>query len=133
MKDLTIEELEKAPFEIQYLYIMGISNQSVGITIFEEAIEKYPEYFPDEVEYRKKWALIPQEIHDAYWKEYWKLDKEIYKDIPPSKGLMYLINNTDEAKEWKKKWNSANKKAEPLKKKLHKKYYSKYGIKYNGI
>ena len=133
MKDLTVEQLEKAPSIVQYLYVASFMKQPVGGKTIDEAMEKHPEYFPDEVEHRRKWALIPQEVHDNYWEEYWNIEKELFKDVPPSEGLMAMCNNTEKYQIWSKAWNIANEKAKPLRKKLHEKFYSKYGIEWNGF
>jgi len=133
MKNLTIKQLQEAPSIVQYLYIAGVTKQSVGSKIIDEGIEKYPEYFPDEVEYRRKWALVPQEVHDNYWKEYWDIEKELFKDVPPNEGLMAMCNNTEKYQTWNKMWNIANEKAKPLRKKLHEKFYSKYEIEWDGL
>jgi len=130
MKNLTPEEFDKAPNIVQYVYIMSMSNIPIGSKIYEETIRDHPEYFYEEISETEKWNKIPQEVHDAYWKEYGELKKEVFKDVPPSKGLMAYIGGSKEYKEWEKLWNVAYKKWEPLKRKLHRKYYSKYGIEY---
>jgi len=132
MKNLTIKEFEEYPQEIKYLCICSLLNKPVVSSIYEDAIKKYPEYFPDIIEHRKKWEAIPQEVHDAYQKELFELDKKIYKDVPYSgKGILFYSQHPEEYEEHNKEWKTANKKAQPLYKKLHKKYYAKYGIKYN--
>ncbi len=39
----------------------------VGYTLLNEMIEKYPEWFQEEVEHRRKWDSIPQETKDEYF------------------------------------------------------------------
>jgi len=132
MKDLTEKEFFEAPSKVQYIYMMGMMKQPIGSSIYEDAIKEHPEYFPDEVEHRRKWDAIPQEVHDKYSEEYWKLDEEVMKDVPPSKGIIGWIDDQEGYSEWNKKWTEANEKAKPLREALHKKFYSEYGIEWNG-
>jgi hypothetical protein len=130
MKDLTEEELLKAPHIIKIIYMSAISKVPIGSGTYERAIEDHPEYFPETIEHRRKWKLIPQEVHDEYWKEYWQIYKEIMKDVPPSKGIFGWIQNLDEWTEWNKLYQEAKEKGKHLHKNLHEKHYSKYGIEW---
>ena len=132
MKDLTDKEFFEVPNKVQYIYMMGMMKQPIGSSTYEKAIKEHHEYFPDEVEHRKKWAAIPQEVHDKYWEEYWKIEEEVMKDVSPSKGIMGWIDDQEGYSEWNKKWTEANEKAKPLREALHKKFYSEYGIEWNG-
>lgn len=60
MKDLSYAEFEKAPSKVQFLYVAAIMKQPVGSQMIEDAIKDHPEYFPDELEHRRKWAAIPK-------------------------------------------------------------------------
>lgn len=131
MKYLSATQLQKAPPIVQYVYIASFMNQPVGGRTMDDAIEQYPDYFPEEVERMRKWELIPQEVHDNYWKEYGNIDDELFKDVPTSEGLIAWCDNTEKYQIWNKAWNIANEKAKPLREKLHEKYYSKYGIEWN--
>lgn len=128
MKKLTEKELQEAPNDVQYVYMCSIINHPIGINTYQEAVKKHPEYFPEEVEYNKKWNLIPQEVHDSYWKEYLELDKEIMKNVPPSKGIFGWAKDPEGLNEWEKTYYEAEEKGRPLRKELHQKHYSKYGI-----
>ena len=99
--------------------------------LIEDSIKDSPEYFTDELEYRRKWDLIPQQVHDEYLKERAALNREIYKDMPPSKGILEWINNIEEYQNWCKKYDECRKKEIPLAKKLHELFYKKYGIEFN--
>lgn len=68
MRDLTAKEFWDAPPLIQYIITVGNFQQFIGISTYDEAIEKYPEYFPDEIEHRRKRSLVPKEVDDAYFK-----------------------------------------------------------------
>lgn len=128
MKDLTTKEFFEAPSRVQYIYIMGIMKQPIGSSLYNEAIEEHPEYFPDVIEYRKKWVVIPQKAHNDYWEEYWVLDKEVMKNVPDSKGIVHWASNPSDYVEWNKEYTKAKEKGKPLYQELHKKFYSKYGI-----
>ena len=132
MKDLTDKEFFEVPNKVQYIYMMGMMKQPIGSSTYDKAIKEHPEYFPDEVEHRKKWAAIPQEVHDKYWEEYWKIEEEVMKDVSLSKGIMAWLDDQEGYSEWNKKWTEANEKAKPLREALHKKFYSEYCIEWNG-
>jgi hypothetical protein len=107
-------------------------KEPVGSQVIEEAMSENPEYFPDELEHRRKWALIPQSVHDEYLAEMQKLRTECYKDLPPSKGIIFWVENSDDYNKWNEAYKKCREIENPLEKKLHKKYYGKYGIDYNG-
>lgn len=128
MKDLTNKELEVAPTIVQFLYIRAWMKEPVGSSMIDEAMEKHPEYFPDEIEHRRKYALIPQQVHDAYFEEWREMHQEVYKDMPPSKGLLGWMDDPAGYKEW----NESYAKFRPIEIErevaLHKKHYEPYGI-----
>jgi len=132
MKYLNEKEFFEAPSKVKYIYMMGMMKIPIGSSTYEDVIKEHPEYFPDEVEHRRKWDAIPQEVHDNYLEEYWELDKEIMKNVPPNKGIMGWIDDQEGYSEWNKKWTEAYEKGNPLREALHKKFYSKYGIEWNG-
>ena len=125
MKNLTIKEYNEAPSIIQYIWAMSISNIPIGGSMYNNALKEHPEYFPDEVEHRRKYALIPEEIHKLYREASMKLWDEMSETLP-SKGIVYWCNNPIEYE----KWHKENKKLAPMRKKkydaLHQKYYGKY-------
>ncbi len=130
MKNLTTEQFKKAPAIVQNIYIAGFAKQFVSVKTMNEAIEQHPEYFPDEVEHRRKWALIPPEVHDSYWKEYSAIEEEFFNNAPSGKGLMQQMKASPN---WRKAWEGAREKTKQLRKDLHQKYYSEYGIEWNGF
>lgn len=132
MKDLTYKELVEAPTNIKYIYLMALSKQAVGSKIIEDAISEYPEYFPDELEHRRKWALIPQQVHKEYWKERESLRTRIYKELPPSKGIIGWSKDPKGYKRWLEAYEKCRKVEEPLAAALHKKFYNQYNIEWNG-
>lgn len=127
---------EDYPHLIKYLYVASKMKFTVGSNQVEEAMEKHPEYFVEELERRRKWDSIPQEVHDDYWKEYSEKDEEHWKEFRgkyKKAGLMYLLNaDNNERNQYSQDWNAYYSSWKPVEKELHVKYYSKYNIEYNG-
>lgn len=109
----------------------------------QATIRKYPEYFPWEAKYRE----IPQEIHEAYYKEKhgeweikWKAEggkgiMELIREAPThekeesSKTLSEMFQDIVNAQEESRKKREENR----LKNKvLWDKHYSKYKLEYRG-
>ena len=134
MKDLIYAELLKAPARVQYLYTMAMMNQPVGMEVLNEAMAESPEYFPDELERRRKWDLVPQSVHDEYWAEREKLKAEVYKDMPESLGIIAWASseNKDDYNNWNAAWKKCYAIEKPMAEEIHKRYYGKYGIEFNG-
>ena len=134
MKNLTYDELVKAPSKVKFLYAMAVIGQPVGSQMIEDAIKESPEYFADELEHRRKWALIPQSVHDEYWDEIEKVRKEVYKDMPPSKGIIGWAMDEDITvfEKWHEAYRKCREIEKPLSEAIHKKYYGKYGIEFSG-
>lgn len=129
----------KAPPSVQFVKMMAVMDQPVGLEIYERALAEGPEWFPDAIEYRRKWALVPQEVKDAYNADpnsSWAFTfGEIDEDAPD------IVNNwpgiiaaTDE--DWKihREWhNSDIYKAKLhaknlLKVEAYNKYFAEYGL-----
>jgi len=120
MKQLTNKEFISAPPIVQYLYSTCLFKIPVGSKMIDDAILLHPEYFPDEVEYRRKWNLIPQEVHDLYLHEKNELNAGDKKE-----GEMFS--------EWIDRYIHRSEEMKSLEKQLHQKHYGKYGIEYNGF
>lgn len=133
MKNLTITEIKKAPQEIQYIYMCAHLKRKrpIGSRLIDESMEKYPEYFQDEIQATKNWNSIPESIHESYKAECIKIHKIIFKDLPPPRGIFFQIEHPEEAANWHKLWNECRKKEIPFLKEIHKKYYSPFGLKFN--
>lgn len=132
MKYLTYKELLEAPAKVQFLYTMAMAKHLVSSQMIEDAIKESPEYFHNELEHRRKWALIPQQVHDDYWKERGVLSTEMYKEMSPSKGVLEWIDEPKAYEEWNIAYEKCSKAEKPLLAALHKKFYGKYGIEWNG-
>lgn len=51
--DLTTEQLQQAPAEVQQIYAMGASKTPVSNKLFEDTFNKYPWYFKKELRERE--------------------------------------------------------------------------------
>lgn len=60
-------KIEDIPNEVLAVWAASWHGGGVGADQLNNAIEKYAEYFPEEVEYREKWAKVPQELKDIYF------------------------------------------------------------------
>jgi hypothetical protein len=131
MKALSIKELEAAPKKIQWLYMMAYAKQPVGASIFDKVLEEYPEYFPDEIEARRKWAAVPESVNDAYWQEWKSMHDEVFRALPKNNGgILYWIDHPEEFKEWNRIYAQCRKVEIVREKELHQKHYAPYGIEY---
>lgn len=131
MKDLTLKEFSDAPAIVQFVFGISAINGTISSTIFDKALDEHPEYFPEEVEHRRKWNSIPQQVHDDYSKEWTLLlESEIYTEVGASKGFMWMIDHPNEYDDWSIEYGKCKKNKEPLFKKLHERFYGPYGIEY---
>lgn len=126
MRTLTTAELDSAPTEIQFLYTCGVMKIPVGTSIVNKAMEQHPEYFPDEIENKKKWEMVPKSATDEYFKEYHEIWKDHYKDIGLSPGI-----GSPDFLEWYKKSVKIGPIPEDKMAALNEKHYGVYGISRN--
>lgn len=54
------------PNIVLFVKMMAMMDMPIGYEMYEKAITEHPEHFPEEVEYRRKWSLVPQELKDQY-------------------------------------------------------------------
>jgi hypothetical protein len=122
-------DILNAPAKVQFLRVAAMCKTPVGSKIYNEAIEEHPEYFPEEVEYRRKQALIPESVREAHSKGWAEIVSALNKEFPKGQGISWAIENHEE---WSRINDERKKKELPLMKALHEKHYSKYGIEWNG-
>lgn len=128
----------QAPASVQFVKMMAVSGQPIGLETYERALKEGPEYFPDEIEYRRKWALIPQEVKDAYnadpdtaWGLFGEKDHDEPIEIQNWPGICAA---TDEDWRIRNEWYNSDKyKAKVhaknlLKVEAYNKYFSEYGL-----
>ena len=132
MKDITSTDVKQIPGIVLQIYVNSMCNIPISISTYNEAIEKYPEYFPDEVEHKKKYDAIPKHIHDQYLQEMSELFENYFHHLP-NKGMLCRINNQEEDTDWKKKFDEENGKYSEAEKIIHDKYYGSYDIDFNPI
>jgi len=107
---------------------------------YQDIVARYPEWFPWETKYRS----VPQEVHDAYWKEkYPPLDfskprKGLWEQInkKPQKikkgeaqSIVEMLEELFKIEKKQRKKEIARKKKD---KKLWDKYYKPYKLEYRG-
>jgi hypothetical protein len=61
------------PHEVLTLWAASATNTPVGLDTYNN-IYKFPEWFPEENEYKRRWDLIPMEIREEYSKVAHTLD-----------------------------------------------------------
>jgi len=134
MKNLTWEALHKAPalvYQVRMCSMMGIP---IGLSLYEEALEKHPEYFPEEVEHLRKWNSVPEKLKDEHYEESRAIDEKFDVAGPPlpNKGLMHMITNSEGQKElevWRKYNADTYEEREKEKRDLYNRYFNKFGLK----
>ena len=134
MKDKRNKDLlDNTPAEVLYIQFASLMKYPLGLSFVQDTITKYPEYFPEETEHRRKWSLIPQSVHDEYNKKRSIIREECFKDCPPSLGISGWINNSEYMEEYQRVYKECDEKAIPLLRDLHNSLYKEYGIEFNGI
>lgn len=124
MKNLTTEEFDKAPTLVQFLHVAAISGIAIGSSIVNKAIADHPEYFKEELERKRKWDLVPNEVHSAYNKELSKMSQVVFHGFYRRGILRYDQSDTEYNEEYDKRW----KKMKEISDELFKKYYGPYGL-----
>lgn len=124
MRDLTYQQLLKAPTEVQYIYVSGLNDRMIGHSFFEEAMAKYPEYFQEEIEYRMKWKLVPEEVRNNYNKALDDLNQELLPNY--GKNWRYYLEHQEECAE---QYNSVKDEIERRKKEIWNNFYGPFGLK----
>jgi len=128
MKELSIKEFNEAPHIIQYITIMAHLKQPLGSRIIEKAVFEYPQYFPEELEHRKKWENVPDEVKESYFKEISELFREYFNN-GERKGIVYWATHPDEYKNHEEEDKKLLETLERKEKEIEVKYLSKYGLK----
>lgn len=129
--------IENAPNDVMYIHVMSMNNIPIGYDLYKRTLEKYPEWFPEEMEHKRKMGLASEKEMEAYYKELFeetnkirdKYRKKLKTDIETKdgmitmKGLEQALSNMD--------YNSnlsikEEKEQEKTRKKIYDKYFSKY-------
>lgn len=94
MKQMTYQDLIKAPGTVQTIFISSLIRKPVGLSLYLNTVKDFPEYFPEEIERRDKWAAIPDHVHKIYEFKLSKLEKPTFS----SKGILYYSQHPEESK-----------------------------------
>lgn len=117
------------PSEMLTLWAMQTALGHVTSSVYEEAIKNCPEYFTEELEYRRIYDSIPKEVHEAYLKECRELFNE-WRETNPTRGLYYYLDHQDEYREYNERYKKYREEVEkPREKEIWEKYYGKYNLK----
>lgn len=123
----SLEELFNLPNDVLQIWVKNSIGQPIGSGLLERAIENHPEYFPEEVEHRRKYNLIPESVHIDYFEEYFRRESEILKDQPYRvMGILYYAEHPDHYKACRDFAKMKEPELAALKEELEKKYYSPY-------
>lgn len=80
------------PSSVWFVKMMALNNQPIGLETYERALAEGGEkYFPEEFEYRRKWALVPKSVKDAY-------------DADPNSDMFNLFETDEDAPDVIKNW-----------------------------
>ncbi len=123
MKNLTYQELLKAPTEIQHIYIAALNDRPVAHSFAVNAMQKYPEYFQDEIERAMKW----QKVTDEDRKGYNDAIDEIHKELLPGYGKGFIYN----AANWEvlsREYELVKDEIDRRRKQAFNAWYGKYGL-----
>ena len=130
MKALTEKEFFNAPALVQFITLQLCANQPIGASLFVEAIKKHPEYFEEEIAAQQKWAAIPEDVKEGYFKELFAA-QIAFDHLKPEEikggGLLANMKYRDLYNQW---YDSVKDKIKALEKGVHDKYLAPYGIKY---
>lgn len=124
-------KMEDIPSTIMYLWACSINKMATSGTIIEQAMKDHPEYFVEELEYRRKMATVPQEVHDAYHEDC--MHKEMWRssELPnTTKGLYYYSQHPEEYQDYWEASKQLDKQydMEEIDRQLWNKYYEVYGL-----
>lgn len=135
-KEQEAEWLMSIPPEAWMMALAKRYGGPVSLTVYEKALEQKPEWFPEEVEHKRKWALIPQEVHDQYLTEIMTLDKEqeVCRDskYTDKRGMMHWIEHQQDYNKWTTAYEECRTELDiaAREKEIHTRYYGPYGIEY---
>lgn len=108
--------------------------QYMGLKQYNKMLDDFPELYPKEVEYRRKFNAVPQEVWDAYYKESFAIDEFYNQNRPhPNIGIFGMMNSPDKAKEIYDYQDSTYAERIAKKRLVHQKHLGKYNLEFNEI
>lgn len=140
-------KLEDMPSKVAFVLGAKYSQTPISFEMYESALKEYPEWFPEEIERRRRWDAIPKDEKDEYYSlsKEWSLPtdgflsecEEIFGKMPDPDlrgvGIIQRVT-THEHRDWTAHDNWFKKVFELRHKQegeLYDKYFAKYGFKYN--
>lgn len=122
-------DINKLPSIVQYLIAANFLNQGVGLWALEKGIAECPEFFVDLIEARRKWALVPEEVKDAYYKDLSHREHELYAECKGGGGGLFTwLNQTPESITFDECLRSKGEQRKKIAREVHDKYLAAYGI-----
>lgn len=122
-------EIKGLSVSTQHVILCSTYSMPCNVDIYEQALKDNPEYFKEELEYRRKWEAIPKSIKNKYYKELGEFETNIYGKAPHAgKGLIFFANNPQASYEYSKYIASYRDELESKRKELNDKYFKKYGL-----
>ena len=125
MGQYTLKDLNEIPHLVLLVQMAQISGMPIGLSIYQEAIDTYPEHFPEEAAHKKKWNAIPKEVIDGYLKEIGEAFA-IYREGIPNKGILYWSEHIKEFEEYIESGKSIREKHDKKEKAIYEKWLGKY-------
>jgi hypothetical protein len=133
--DKRVFDPKEIPGEVLEVWVFLSFKGGVGSFIYnkiQDAIKKYPEYFPWEITYKS----IPKEVHEAYYKDLWGPDGEMFgnprpvkesKPLAVAKNLLQAFQEVLNRQDQEKKDQAEHRKKV---KSIWDKHYKKFNLEY---
>lgn len=88
--------------------IVMLKYITIGISQYEKLLEKYPEWFPDVLDWREKMSKVPQKVHDAYNQECTEFSTANFSNGPyGGMGILWYLDHPKEFAE-RQEWLKQN-------------------------
>jgi hypothetical protein len=94
-------DITNMPALVAYVKMAGITGVPIGATTYERAIKEHPEYFSEEVEYRRKYAAIPEIEKEYHLRKLMECEIEKDEELKAAgyvSGIWAIINGTNNDK-----------------------------------
>lgn len=116
-----------APAEVWHLAIAKHYGIPIGMDTYNK-VYKYPEYFPEECERKRKMDAVPEHVMKAYREEMHQLLNFQFGAPQQGEGLYALINDPEKMRKWKQECDAKAKIIAQREKEIHDKYLKPYGL-----
>tara|TARA_R110000851_G_scaffold33492_1_gene89280 strand:+ start:735 stop:1154 length:420 start_codon:yes stop_codon:yes gene_type:complete len=129
-------KMEDVPSDVAFVWIMSQSGTPIGIDMYNNTVMKYPEYFPEEHEHRRKMAASTSDEIESYQTELYKATSKLWDSkraaidgLPESEtkdgmitmnGLEQALKNMDKASVISDRFD---KREDIVRKKIYSKYF----------